>query len=222
MGPNAKLMFVAVTAVFSLTGAVMAADSDYLKAVLSLITDRNPRTRVASVDKERLVVRRIDIVDSRGTIRMTLAGDLPNPVVDGIEYKRQRPTGGLMIRDDHGNERGGFAYTPGFGLVLGIDHDNGEAAGFNVEDDGTVNMVMQYRPAQRRAAELSNHLIPGEGGTPIAATVKPDGTPELSLQDKQDRPRVVITVTPEGYGAIEFLDAKGKIVNTLVPERNPG
>jgi hypothetical protein len=27
-----------------------------------------------------------------------------------------------------------------------------------------------------------------------------------------------LTVTPEGYGAIEFLDAQGKVVHTLAPE----
>jgi len=41
----------------------------------------------------------------------------------------------------------------------------------------------------------------------------------------EDRPRVRIKVTPEGYGAIEFLDAEGKVVQTIAPEadrKRPG
>ena len=30
--------------------------------------------------------------------------------------------------------------------------------------------------------------------------------------------RLRLTVTPEGHGAIEFLDASGKVIETLAPE----
>jgi hypothetical protein len=49
-------------------------------------------------------------------------------------------------------------------------------------------------------------------------TVAADGAPSIALADKQDRPRVRLALTREGYGAIEFLDADGKIVETFAPE----
>ena len=49
-------------------------------------------------------------------------------------------------------------------------------------------------------------------------TVAADGSPSIALADKQNRPRLRLSVTKEGFGAIEFLDAQGKIVDTLAPE----
>jgi hypothetical protein len=49
-------------------------------------------------------------------------------------------------------------------------------------------------------------------------SVAPDGTPSIALNDKQSRPRVRVTVTPEGYGALEFLDAEGRVLQSLAPE----
>lgn len=61
--------------------------------------------------------------------------------------------------------------------------------------------------------------MPGtDAATRIALTVAADGTPAIALADRQDRPRLRLTVTEEGYGAIEFLDAQGKVVQTLAPE----
>ena len=48
--------------------------------------------------------------------------------------------------------------------------------------------------------------------------VGPDGTPAIALNDKADRTRLRLTVTAEGYGAIEFLDAQGRVIHTLAPK----
>jgi hypothetical protein len=49
-------------------------------------------------------------------------------------------------------------------------------------------------------------------------SVAADGSPSIALADKQNRPRIRLTLTKEGFGAIEFLDAEGKVVDTLAPE----
>lgn len=49
--------------------------------------------------------------------------------------------------------------------------------------------------------------------------IGPDGRPSLVLTDDEGRGRVRVTVTEEGYGAIEFVDADGEVVESLVPER---
>jgi hypothetical protein len=211
---------MALTAVASAVAGVALAQDDYLKAVLGLVVSKSPETSVQHVDRERLIVRRVDIVDSKGVIRMTLAGDLPDPIVDGVQYKRQRPAGGLMLRDDKGNERGGMAYLSNFGVNIGLDHANGEGAGFSVRDSGAAEMGVQAKPAEHRPAELGGHLMPESGPSPFTVSLHKDGSSDVSLNDRQDRPRLVFKVTPEGYGAVEFLDAQGKVVSTIAPERD--
>jgi hypothetical protein len=56
----------------------------------------------------------------------------------------------------------------------------------------------------------------------VKMTLAADGTPAIALQDKESRPRLRLTVTPEGYGAIEFLDAQGRAVQTFAPEALKG
>jgi hypothetical protein len=40
--------------------------------------------------------------------------------------------------------------------------------------------------------------------------MKPDGTPEVFLTDKEERPRLRLTITDEGHGALQFLNARAK------------
>ena len=62
-----------------------------MQALQKMVATRTPETRVDSVDQERLVVRRIDVVDEHNVIRLSLASPTPAPVIDGIQYKRAFP-----------------------------------------------------------------------------------------------------------------------------------
>ena len=182
---------------------------------------RSPETRVYSVDQERLVVRRIDVVDEHNVIRLSLASPTPAPVIDGIQYKRAFPVSGLVMFDAEGNQRGGYgvADIEGAATVLAQDHVNGDAVGWRVMPDGSVSFSMNQRATVHREPALGDRIIPGtDGATRIAMTVAVDGTPAIALADRQNRPRLRLTVTPEGHGAIEFLDASGKVIETLAPE----
>lgn len=186
------------------------------------VVGTSPEVRVEHVDHETLRVHRLDIVDANGVIRMTLAGDLPNPIIDGVEWRRSTPVGGLMLRDDNGNERGGFGYASRYGaVVFALDHNNGEAAGFNTLPDGSANMILISRPPQARDIDLGDRLVPSPSTTPVQVSVGPDGAPALTLRDSADRPRIRIRVTSDGYGMIEFLDAEGNVVDQLAPEQTP-
>ena len=48
----------------------------------------------------------------------------------------------------------------------------------------------------------------------------PEGAPILVLNDTHDRPRLRIQVSAAGYGMIEFLDADGRVIEQVAPERN--
>jgi hypothetical protein len=79
-----------------------------------------------------------------------------------------------------------------------------------------INQSRERTGGQLEARDQSSKDRPG--ASRIKMDVAADGSPSIALADKQDHPRVRLTLTKEGFGAIEFLDAKGKIIDTLAPE----
>jgi hypothetical protein len=225
MTTRALFSAAALTAAL-LPGAVLAQVADAprrpsLEALEGIIETRTPETRVEAVDQERITARRIDIVDADGTIRMTLAADTPAPIIDGIQYRRAFGVSGLILYDEKGSERGGFgvADVDGGLAVLALDHPAMDAIGWRVSPDGSVAFSINQAPPLIRDPGLGDRLVPGvETPTRVRLTVAADGTPAVALADKTDRVRVRMTVTPEGYGAIEFLNADGEVIHTLAPE----
>ena len=208
------------------SGWVIAQDGakSAVEKLKQTVLTEAPQTRADKVDSEHLVVRRIDVVDDKGTIRMTLAAPTPPPIIDGIQYKRSFPASGLTIFDKDGNERGGYgvADIEGSAVVAAQDHVNGDAIGWRIMPDGSIMFAMNERGAIHREPALGNHIVPGGGATRIKMSVAADGTPEIALSDKQDHPRLRLTVNEQGFGAIEFLDAGGKVVDSIVPEARKG
>ena len=88
-----------------------------------------------------------------------------------------------------------------------------------VAPDGGVSFVINDAPELVREPGLEDRLIPGvENATRIKLEVAADGQPAIALSDAEDRPRLRLTVTPEGYGAIEFLNAAGEVISRIAPE----
>lgn len=198
-----------------------AAARPSLETLEKIIETRTPQTRVETPDHERITARRIDIVDADGTIRMTLAGSTPAPIIDGIQYRRAFNVAGLILYDDKGSERGGFgtADVDGGMAVLALDHPAMDAIGWRVSPDGAVSFVINQAPPLIREPGLGDALVPGvRTPTRMRLSVAADGTPAVALSDRQDRPRVRMTVTAEGFGAIQFLDAESEVIHTLAPE----
>lgn len=187
------------------------------------IVTREPETRVASPDHDRITARRIDIVDENGTIRLSLAAPTAPPIIDGVQYKRVFDVSGLVIYDENGSERGGLgvADVEGGAAVLALDHPAMDAIGWRVMPDGAVSFSINQAPPLLRHPGLDGKLAPGVAtSTRVKISVAADGQPAVALQDAQDRPRLRLTVTDEGYGAIEFLNAEGQVVQTIAPERD--
>lgn len=195
--------------------------SPALAQIKKNILNMNPETRVEKVDSDRLRVRRLDIVDDTGRIRMSLGAPTPPPILGGIQYKRAFPVSGVTLFDAQGNERGGFgvADIPGSALILASDHENVDAIGWRVMPDGAVTFSINQKPPVRREPALDNRMLPAvEAPTRISFHLEPDGTPSIALADQGDHPRLRLTVTPEGFGAIEFLDSQGKVIHRIAPE----
>lgn len=216
-----------VLAVLALLTAAPATAQDVaskrpsLEVLERIIETRTPQTRVEAPDHDRITARRIDIVDADGTIRMTLSGATPAPIIDGIQYKRAFNVAGLILYDDKGSERGGFgtADVDGGMAVLALDHPAMDAIGWRVSPDGAVSFVINQAPPLIREPGLGDALVPGvQTPTRMRLSVAADGTPAVALSDRNDKPRVRMTVTEEGFGAIQFLNAAGDVIHTLAPE----
>ena len=87
------------------------------------------------------------------------------------------------------------------------------AIGWRISPDGSASFVINEREPIVRDPALRGHIVPASGASRIKMSVAADGTPSIALADKQNRPRVRLTLTKEGFGAIEFLDAEGKVVD---------
>ena len=220
-------LMTAVPMVLATLTAVPAMSQDAepkrpsLDVLNRIIEDRSPQTRIEAPDHERISARRIDIVDADGTIRMTLSGETPAPIIDGIQYKRAFNVAGLILYDDKGSERGGFgtADVEGGMAVLALDHPAMDAIGWRVSPDGSVAFSINQAPPLVREPALGNALVPGVSTpTRMQFTVAADGTPAVSLSDKNNKPRIRMTVTEEGFGSIQFLDAEGTVIHSITPE----
>lgn len=226
-----RLFLAAVLAVASAPSAfaqeapAQSRERPSLEALERIIETREPETRVAQPDHERITARRIDIVDETGTVRMVLAAPAPNPIIDGVQYRRAFDVAGITIYDAAGSERGGFgvADIEGGMAVLALDHPATDAIGWRVAPDGAVTFVINDAPELVREPGLGDRLIPGvRNATRIMLEVAADGQPAIALSDAEDRPRLRLTVTPEGHGAIEFLSAAGDVVSRIAPEAETG
>lgn len=192
-----------------------------LEVLERIIETRTPQTRIETPDHDRISARRIDIVDADGTIRMTLSGATPPPIIDGIQYKRAFNVAGLILYDDKGSERGGFgtADVEGGMAVLALDHPAMDAVGWRVSPDGSVSFVFNQAPPLVREPGLGGALVPGvQTPTRMRLSLAADGTPAVALSDRNDTPRLRLTVTEEGFGAIQFLNAEGQVIHTIAPE----
>ncbi len=222
-----SILMTAVPMVLATLTAVPAMSQDAepkrpsLDVLNRIIEDRSPQTRIEAPDHDRISARRIDIVDADGTIRMTLSGETPAPIIDGIQYKRAFNVAGLILYDDKGSERGGFgtADVEGGMAVLALDHPTMDAIGWRVSPDGSVAFSINQAPPLVREPALGNALVPGVSTpTRMQFTVAADGTPAVSLSDKNNKPRIRMTVTEEGFGSIQFLDAEGTVIHSITPE----
>lgn len=167
-----KLSRIAVLVAASLAGTAAAQNITY-EQIESSIVDRNPQTRVESVDHERLVVRRIDVVDGNGVIRAVLGGELPGPILDGIHYERSFPVAGLVVYDHTGSERGGLGtgeLPNGEVIALSVmDHANNDAIGWGVQPDGMAGISIRQRNELVREPRLDNRLMINPGPTRFLA-----------------------------------------------------
>jgi hypothetical protein len=73
---------------------------------------------------ESLTVKRLAVVDDKGTERVVIAAPLPDPLILGKRVKRDGPVSGILIFDPKGNERGGYVTSDSGDLAALITLDS--------------------------------------------------------------------------------------------------
>ena len=81
--------------------------SGLLMAMVILRPEINA-VRAATGQVDSLTVKRLAVVDEKGTERVIIAAPLPDPMVQGKRTPRAGPIAGILIQDPNGNERGAF------------------------------------------------------------------------------------------------------------------
>src|SRR5690606_17696012 len=93
-------------------------------------------------NRDEITVKRINIVNEDGTHAIILANQerVPDPVLDGMSYKRAIKAGGIVLDDPHGNEQGGMAAmeneTTAFNAMV-LDYSTADAIGIFSREDQT-------------------------------------------------------------------------------------
>jgi hypothetical protein len=98
----------------------------------------------ATAQPETLTVRRLAVVDEKGTERVVIAAPLPDLMIQGKRYKRDGAISGILIFDPKGNERGGYVTsdTSSAGAFLSLDSERTQVfmAYANADDGATVSL----------------------------------------------------------------------------------
>jgi hypothetical protein len=172
-------------------------------------------------DPREISVERINIVDAAGKTRLVIANSerMPPPIVNGKPLPRAVQPAGILFYNAEGTEVGGLAlsghdggrlsalvfdygYTDAVGMLTRIDPAAHEAVAgliINSHPDESLSASQAIRSGSRRVA-LQNH----------------NETAELVLSDSEGRPRLRLSVSPEGKPGIEMLDEHGANVYSVV------
>ena len=192
---------------------------------------------------DELTLRRLNIVDSTGAVRVILAGEFP---------PRRGELAGLLFLNEEGNEAGGLVYhgrrdstgaaTAG-GILTFDQFQNDQVMALQYAQRGerkTTGMTISDRPDTlpdivKRAYRELDHEPPGAKRDSLLAWYRdnvpqsafssrrlfvgraPNGDAVLTLADAEGRDRLRIAVDSTGSPSITFLDEGGRAVRTLSP-----
>jgi hypothetical protein len=173
--------------------------------------------------QENLRVRRISVVDERGTQRVLLSAPLPEPIVNGHVGHRDSPVSGILIYDPKGNERGGYVTSdgPDLGALISLDSEKeqvftayanaGSGATVWVSNENRDNVVMSTHntPHRKHLAEsLIRTFERGRRRTPRCRSVGPRRsiycTVTLMFVEWAINPDVALRVTMNVCGGFCF------------------
>ena len=170
---------------------------------------------------DEITVRRINVVEPDGTLRMVISdhAKLPGIIVRGKEQPFERPQAGMIFYNDEGSENGGLIFggrTNKEGKVV----DSGGSLTFDKYDANQIIQLAGVEDSEDRFAGLSvsDSITGTENHRRIWVGRGEDGTATIALMDGKGRKRIMLEVSENGNSSLSFLDDKGKVLEKLRPE----
>src|SRR5882672_3075534 len=159
---------------------------------------------------EQLTVRRIDVVEPDGTLRMVISNhaELPGIIVHGREQAFARPQAGMIFYNDEGSENGGLIFG-GHQNAKGEVEDSGGSLSF---DKYGANQVVQLIGVDDKEDHMSglsvtDSVTGNDNRERVWVGRKEDGAAVVRLKDGNGRTRIQMQVTADGAPSLVFLDA---------------
>lgn len=132
---------------------------------------------------------------------IVISSPVPDPKVNGKEFKRDIKISGIQIKDDEGNEIGGIGtiensrtalmaldYSNREAVVIYVSDDEKPSAGININGKTNVNFDTLV------AEPTSNIQIAIEDRKPRISILGRDGKPRIEiLLDEEDNPSIILT-----------------------------
>lgn len=158
----------------------------------------NPSVNAGS---ETLELRRLSIVDEKGVPRIVLGAPQPDPQINGKRYKRRSPSHGIQFNDQNGDENGGIGTLDDGSKTFCFDAKQGDLpheriCAFVFADGKTGFLVKDENGTGRASLGLSSAA----------------GQTDLTLSDKDGKPRISLRVEPDGTPRFDMFDKDGKVL----------
>lgn len=194
---------------------ILVTYSAVLSTVFALVPLMGSRSN-RSESFDEIEVKRINVVEPDGTLRMVISDHtrMPGVIVKGKEFpKVDRPEAGMLFYNDEGSENGGLIFgghrnekghVLNSGASLSFD-PYGESqqlvqlAGVQDEDNRIVGLAINDPKNHVR----NRRIWVGRGNDDAAV---------VSLADANGKKRIVMQVAADGTASLDFLDADGHVV----------
>jgi hypothetical protein len=163
-------------------------------------------------------VKRINVVEPDGTLRMVISdhANLPGIIVRGKEEPFDRPQAGIIFYNDEGSENGGLIFG-GKKKADGKVVNAGGSLSFDKYDANQIVQLIGVDDSEDRFAGLV--VTDSHSGTDTRRRVwvgrDDDDTASVQLMDANGKKRMILEVKSDGSPQITFLDANGKVTNTI-------
>jgi hypothetical protein len=167
---------------------------------------------------DEISVHRLNITEPDGTLRMVISNKdrLPPVIIKGKERPdmgEPRPQAGMIFYNDEGTENGGLIFS-GRKNEKGEIVDSGASLSF---DRYGAGQTIQLAGVDDRENHFAGLQINDAKGQAVWVGRGPDGLATVSLAGKDGKERIRLQVSADGKGSIVFLDAKGKVIQELMP-----
>ncbi|MBZ5663635.1 MAG: hypothetical protein LAO30_03445 [Acidobacteriia bacterium] len=173
---------------------------------------------------DEITVRRINVVEPDGTLRMVISdhAQLPGVIVHGNERERSsdRSQAGMLFYNDEGSENGGLIFG-GHRNAKGEVVDSGGSLSFDKYEANQIVQLAGVDDNEDRFAGLIVTDSPAAGASHRRVWVGRDesGSAAVTLMDASGKKRIAIEVALDGTPSISFLDANGRVINQITPPK---